>query len=167
MMLDAMKLTNPLLLHILLCVALTGCGDDGTVGTPPATVDAAAPDAAVDAGIDATTVRTYAGDIQPIWTNRCMPCHIEDEARPLLPRLAMGRVALVNQPSRQVTTLDLIEPGAPNASYLWLKLINEHKTLSSTEPMPPAALGGTFEPIPASELEVIRAWIVAGAGTTW
>jgi hypothetical protein len=173
MMLDAMKPTNPLLLRILLCIALPGCGDDGNGDT--LIVDAAAPDAAIDAardvpdaGIDATAVRAYADDIQPIWINRCMPCHVgEGEGMPLTPRLEMGRGALVDQPSGQVTTLDLIEPGMPEASYLWLKLNAEHVALSTTNPMPPPVLGGTFEPIPASERERIRAWIAAGAGATW
>lgn len=171
-----MKPTNPLLLRILLCVALPGCGDDGAGNAPPdapggSGVDAAAPDAldaAMDAGVDAAVVRTYEDDIQPIWINRCMPCHVgEGEGMPILPRLEDGREVLVDRPSGQVTTLDLVEPGMPEASYLWLKLNGEHGTLSTTNPMPPPTLGGTFEPIPASERERIRAWIIAGASATW
>jgi hypothetical protein len=177
MMLDAMKSTSPLLLHVLLCIALPACGDD--TSDPPVAVDAAAPDAAIDAGPvvpdagpdagpDAAVIHTYEGDIQPIWLNRCTPCHVGDsEDLQPSPLLETGHEALVDQPSGQVTSFDLIEPGMPEASYLWLKINNQHSALSTTNAMPPPVLGGTFEPIPASERERIRAWIAAGAGATW
>jgi hypothetical protein len=173
----AMKPTSPLLLRFLLFVALSGCGDGGA-GDPPAVdaaSDAAAPDATsdagqdgLDAGVDAAVTRTYEKDIEPIWINRCQPCHVgEGDVEPSEPRLENGREVLVDRPSGQVTSLDLIEPGMPEASYLWLKLNNQHTGLSTTNAMPPPTLGTTFEPIPASERERIRAWIAAGAGAEW
>jgi hypothetical protein len=175
MMLGAMKPTSPLLLRVLLCVTLSGCDGGGPGNMAPGPLDAAAADAAMDAGqvvpdagVDAAVIRTYDDDIEPIWINRCQPCHVgEGDVEPSEPRLEMGREVLVDRPSGQVTAIDLIEPGMPEASYLWLKLNNQHTTLSTTNAMPPPTLGNTFEPIPASERERIRAWIAAGAGASW
>ncbi len=159
-----------------LCAVLAlalGCGSSADDPPPPnpdarrAAVDAAAPaDAApADAApIDATSVRTYADDIAPIWANRCIPCHFEPDPQP--PDLAIGRAALIALGSSQVD-LQLIEPGDPEASYLWLKLNNLHTALSTTDPMPQPNLGGAFEPIPASELARIEAWIASGADESW
>ena len=145
--------------------ALAGC-DDASSG-PGETVDAAPADAASpDAAPADAAVRSYESDIAPIWQLHCMPCHGPDERFDLL-RLDIGRENLVEQSSQQVIEWLLVSPGDPEASYLWLKIEGRQDELNTSFPMPPPNLGGTFEPIPASERERIRAWIEAGAGDTW
>ncbi len=160
------------------------CGDDGgpsgaptqDAQVPDAQISDAAPDTMPDtmpdaqisdaaSAVDAASF-SYAADIEPIWLNRCFPCHIGDMAN-RFPRLDMGRELLVGQLSQQLTTLEMVAPGDVAGSYLWIKLNDEQGQLNTTAPMPPPNLGGTFAPLSDGELGRIRAWIASGGDDTW
>ena len=95
--------------------------------------------------------------VVPIFTQRCVMCHVEGGA--------LGELSLYPDPwSRLVgvastqSPLKLVEAGAPEKSYLYAKLLGTHdKVGGSGQRMP------MQEPLAANELETIRLWILKGA----
>jgi len=102
---------------------------------------------------------SFSQDVVPLLRARCVSCHLTGQEQGRLAlhaRAAYGQ--LVGVPSLQ-SDLRRVEPGAPERSYLYLKLINRHRQAGgSGEPMP---LSGW--PLEAQELELIRRWIADGA----
>lgn len=86
----------------------------------------------------------------------CIVCHA-GAAAPLGLRLdaASSFTSLVGVQSRQVRSLLLVEPGAPDRSYLVRKL---EGSAAEGERMP---LGGP--PLPQSTIDFVRQWIIDGA----
>lgn len=110
---------------------------------------AAAPPAAV----------SFERDITPLFAQKCAACHLRagsDAGLILEPRLAY--LMIVDVLSTQ-STLKRVAPGAPERSYLLLKMQNLHRAVGGTgTKMPP----GWFTATPA-EIALVRAWIAAGA----
>ena len=76
--------------------------------------------------------------------------------------VAMARANLIDQPSAQDPTRDLVEPGNPDNSYLMNKLdgVNLANITQRDAPSMPMPLGGKLcEP----RLEAVRDWIASGA----
>lgn len=69
---------------------------------------------------------------------------------------------LVGVPSAQLPTMSLVEPGQPEQSFLYLKMLDTHRELPCPagcgEAMPPAGLL-----VPDSDLDTIERWILDGA----
>ncbi len=65
------------------------------------------------------------------------------------------------EPSSQMPELKLIEPGDPEASYLWLKVLADEGTIMG-QGMPLNPLTGAGK-LTAAELDDIETWIIAGA----
>ena len=66
--------------------------------------------------------------------------------------------AIVNVPSRQLSSMYQIAPGAPEDSYLWLKIVNQFRERGGR--------GGAMPPwneLSQAELITIRTWILEGA----
>ena len=101
--------------------------------------------------------KSHATDIQPIWDASCKGCHTGGGSSGML-KLDSGYSATVNKPSSQVSKLDLIEPGDPNSSYLWLKLKGTHTAAGGTGVSMPK--GGSMS---ATDLTTIETWITEGA----
>lgn len=95
----------------------------------------------------------------PVFRSACVGCHYgAPEGLPLLGDEVYG--LLVNHPSAQVPSMDRVEPGALERSYLWLKLEGTHPDVGgSGDPMP----GSTYPALTDAELNLIEAWIVGGA----
>ena len=104
---------------------------------------------------------TLSGDVQPILTANCTTgCH--GGATPILGQnLSEGQTtaSTVNVASIELPSMDRIEPGDPDNSYL------VHK-IQGTQ----ASVGGTGERMPLSrdalteeQIDIIRAWIADGA----
>ena len=70
-----------------------------------------------------------------------------------------ARLEAANMMDPMVTVLDYIEPGAPDQSYLWLKVTNTHREVlgGGGLPMPP---GGELCP---SDMRAMYKWIYQGA----
>ena len=73
---------------------------------------------------------------------------------------------LVAQPSRQAVDLRLVEPGAPDESYLMFKLRNTMRSIPACEAN--HVLCGVRMPLDgalptADEIATVRAWIARGA----
>ena len=98
----------------------------------------------------------YPVDIQPIWDNACIGCHVGTEANGSLQLTSnISYDALVNVRSTEVPGLDLVEPGNTALSYLFEKI-------NSANPQ----VGARMRPDVAMSLQqqaLIRDWINQGA----
>lgn len=102
---------------------------------------------------------SYASQVQPIWTAKCtsMACHDNTMPQEGLSLTASGsRAALVGVPSQQCPSTQLVNPGAPESSYLMFKLQGSGPCMMGTR-MP----RGTS--ITSAQIGLVRDWIVNGA----
>ena len=67
---------------------------------------------------------SFKNEVQPVLTKYCVMCHIPGAAQADLVLYPDAWIKMVNAPSTQ-SPLALIEPGSPEKSYFYLKLINE------------------------------------------
>ena len=102
---------------------------------------------------------SYAAHIEPLVIARCLGCHSTDEHKAkLVLEEGTGFGRLVGPRSVQVPEIELVAPGDPEASYLWLKL--QH-TVEVGKGMPRTPTGS--KKLPPPELELYRRWIAEGA----
>ncbi|MCA9660130.1 MAG: hypothetical protein KC486_17430 [Myxococcales bacterium] len=101
---------------------------------------------------------TYA-DVQAIWDNRCVAgCHMPGGSKADLSlESAVSYDNIVSKQSAQVT-LNIVEPGSTDQSYLWNKLNNTQLDVGGSGAQMP--LG---QSLPADELAVVEKWITDGA----
>ena len=102
---------------------------------------------------------SYSAHLEPLVMAHCLGCHDSEEAKARLvldPGEGYGQ--LVGRRSIQKPEMALVEPGDPDASYLWLKL--QHRAPEGKGM--PRTLTGTKKLRPA-ELELYRRWIEGGA----
>lgn len=96
--------------------------------------------------------------VVPILEKYCFVCHSPDDDQGELSLLPDTWEKLVNVPSKQVG-LKLVEPGIPEKSYLYLKLLGTHEDAGGKGrrmPIEQDALG-------VADMETIRQWILQGA----
>lgn len=101
---------------------------------------------------------SLAQDIVPVLTQRCVMCHIPGAAQSGLDLYTNPWSAVVGVKSTQ-SPLQMVEPGDPDKSYLYLKLTGAHLAAGGSGgpmPLPPGQLD-------AGQIELIRAWIAQGA----
>jgi hypothetical protein len=102
---------------------------------------------------------SYAAHLEPLVLAHCLGCHeVDDPKAKLVLEEGTGYGQLVRRRSVQQPEMALVEPGDPEASYLWLKL--QH-TAAEGKGMP-RTLTGSKKLRPA-ELELYRRWITGGA----
>jgi hypothetical protein len=103
---------------------------------------------------------TWQGRISLILEANCGGCH--GGATPQAGLLLTGPdvYARLLQPSSQVAGLNLIEPGVPEASYLYLKLINDDQIMGNPMPYNPLTGEGALG---EAEIGDILTWIQNGA----
>ena len=99
---------------------------------------------------------SFAMDIEPIVTANCT-CHTAGDPPEGLD-LSDGYANLVDVPSNQ-SGLDRIEPGDPDASYLWHKINDTHRSVGGANNPMPAPTGG----LAAGNIALIEEWILDGA----
>ncbi len=95
----------------------------------------------------------YGRDIRPILSDRCFKCHGPDAAT----RAADLRLDEFESATRARRGGPAIVPGAPSASLAWLRVTHA----DAEERMPPP--DSRKPALSASELELLRKWIEAGA----
>lgn len=103
----------------------------------------------------------YVADIQPIWDTSCVAgCHAPGGTATAGPLLAADKsyAMLVGQMSPTVVSLKLVEPGDPDASYLWHKLNGTQEDVGGGGLSMP--FGATLDP---EQLAKIEKWIEDGA----
>ena len=102
---------------------------------------------------------SYANDVEPILVKECANCHGGNSPKKGLDlSLGKGYAELVGRKSQESPALDLVNPGDPAASYLWLKV--SHTALKGRG-MPRTMFGS--KKLPQAELDTIREWIAQGA----
>lgn len=106
---------------------------------------------------------SLARDVQPILDRHCVACHLyESPQGGLLLEAGDTHAATVAVPSTQAP-LPRVAPGDPERSYLVHKLRGTHVQVGgSGAPMPFNADTGS-NGLASDELQVIEAWIRAGA----
>jgi len=102
---------------------------------------------------------SYTAHLEPLVTARCVGCHTTDEPKAkLVLEEGSGYEMLVGRRSVQAPELELVAPGDPESSYLWLKLQHSAEVGKG---MPRTLTGSKM--LPAPELELYRRWIEDGA----
>lgn len=96
-------------------------------------------------------------DVAPILNSQCVMCHLPGAESGGLSLHPDPRASLVGIASRQ-SSLKLVEPGAPDKSYMYLKMINAQESVGGSGlQMPPA------HRLEDAQIEAIRRWIEQGA----
>jgi hypothetical protein len=107
---------------------------------------------------------TFAADVQPIFTNSCAfsGCHgtlnPNPAGSPMVLEPGQAYDNIVNVPAGQLPSMDRIEPGNPNLSYLIRKLEGTHVQAGGSGSRMPIG-----NPLPSSTMAVLRQWINEGA----
>jgi hypothetical protein len=105
---------------------------------------------------------SFAKDIQPIFTASCaLPgCHAGNAPQEGM-NLAAGQAFanIVGVKSKEAPTLNRIEPGDPQKSYLWHKINGTQSTVGGSGARMPMGRA----PLPNDPLTKIRQWIEQGA----
>jgi mono/diheme cytochrome c family protein len=97
-------------------------------------------------------------DVQPIFEANCSSCHMASGSPS--GHDWEGHDTLVDVPSDELPSMDRIEPGDAQASYLFLKVTGTHADAGgSGEQMP--AMGA--EPLDQADIDTIEQWILDGA----
>lgn len=144
-------------------IATVGASTGLVTGVAEGTVmiTATAGDASEQAMIAVTPEATFAADVQPIFTASCAlaNCHIAPDPQQGMD-LSDGQAYanIVNVPSNE-SSLDRIEPGDPEASYLVHKIRGTQNSVGGSGVQMPA-VGG---PLPTATINLIRSWVRAGA----
>lgn len=103
---------------------------------------------------------TWEARIKLIFEFNCGGCHNEQGPQGDLTLLGEGVYERLLQPSTQLPDMRLIEPGDPDNSYLYLKLIGDERIEGLTMPYNPLTGQGSLS---QAELADIETWIINGA----
>ncbi|MEX2149548.1 MAG: hypothetical protein WD793_05010 [Steroidobacteraceae bacterium] len=113
---------------------------------------------AIATPIAAEDCNAFADRVVPILNQRCVMCHVDGGALGELSLYPDPWTRLVGIASTQ-SPLKLVEPGSPEKSYLYAKLLGTHHKAGGSGLRMPAQQG----PLTAEDLETIRQWILKGA----
>lgn len=105
---------------------------------------------------------SFSQQLQPIFTDRCAfgGCHATVSpaaGQSLAEGLAYART--VNVPSEELPSMDRVEPGDPDRSYLVHKVQGTHLDVGGSGLRMPRGQ----EPLSQDQINLIRAWIEQGA----
>lgn len=100
---------------------------------------------------------SFERDVLPVLTSQCVMCHLPGAALGGLSLYPDARASLVGVASTQ-SPLKLVEPNAPERSYLLVKMTGKQDEAGgSGQVMPPSGV------LAAAEIELVRRWIEQGA----
>ncbi len=140
---------SPFALAVACVFVLVGCEDAGT-GTEPEEPEGPP---------------TLSDEVQPIFTSSCAfnGCHggsiLEPPEKPMSLAAGQTRSNTVNVPSLQAPSLDRIEPGRPDDSYLVHKIQGTQGEVGGSGERMPLGLPALTQ----GEIDLIRGWIADGA----
>lgn len=97
-------------------------------------------------------------DVLPILNRHCVMCHLPGAEQAELGLYPDAWSQLVGMPSSQSSLLR-VEPGSPDKSYLYLKLIGTQETDDGSGLQMPFQQN----PLDPAQIEAIRLWIKQGA----
>jgi hypothetical protein len=101
---------------------------------------------------------SFSGDVLPILLRECSFCHMREDRYGYLAldaETAYGN--LVDVPAWGFPALKRVEPGQPEASYLWLKLTGAHLRAGGKGWSMP------YYPMGDEQRVLVRDWILQGA----
>jgi len=101
---------------------------------------------------------SFEKDVLPILNNYCVMCHLEGGAQGGLSLYPDAWSELVGVPSKQSQLLQ-VEPGSPDRSYLYVKLIDTGESVGGSGLLMPVQQA----PLDSGQIETIRLWIEQGA----
>ena len=101
---------------------------------------------------------SFSEDVLPILNQYCVMCHLPGAEQAELNLYPDAWSQLVGIPSSQ-SSLSRVEPGSPDKSYLYMKLIGTQKTEDGSGLQMPFQQN----PLDATQIEAIRLWIEQGA----
>jgi hypothetical protein len=136
-----------------IALLLSGCKGSGgysagkTAGDPPKTA----------AGSKQTAVAKFSEDVQPILTKRCAhpSCHGAAKSAGLEMTSGVAYDNLVNVKSAEEPQFMRIKPGAPDSSYLVMKIEGKQQ-VGARMPL----TGGYLD---TNDIQMVRSWVEAGA----
>ncbi|UCF40063.1 MAG: hypothetical protein JSW43_10005 [Gemmatimonadota bacterium] len=106
---------------------------------------------------------TLSGSVQPILNANCAgsSCHIGNSSPPHGLNLTSGQTHAntVGVASGQVPTMNRVEPGQPDQSYLVHMIQGTFSTVGGSGPRMPLGAGSLSQ----AQIDIIRDWITAGA----
>lgn len=101
---------------------------------------------------------SFEKDVLPILNNYCVMCHLPGGAQGGLSLYPDAWSELVGVPSQQSQLLQ-VEPGSPDRSYLYIKLIDTGESVGGSGLLMPVQQA----PLDPGQIETIRLWIEQGA----
>ena len=137
--------------------AAAGCADHGPNEDGGAETDS-------DPGTSDVDPPEYELDVQPILNANCL-CHMQGaqsmtmEAPYMTLNPGRSYDQIVGVAAEQLASMSRVEPGQPEDSYLWHKIVGTAGSVGGEEAsrMPPTA------PLSAGDQQIIEDWILAGA----
>ena len=112
----------------------------------------------VHAGDGQTGRVSFEKDVMPILNSYCVMCHLPGGAQGGLSLYPDAWSELVGVPSKQSPLLQ-VEPGSPDRSYLYVKLIDTGVSVGGSGQLMPVQQ----PPLEQDQIETIRLWIEQGA----
>ncbi|MCA9705992.1 MAG: hypothetical protein KDK70_09115 [Myxococcales bacterium] len=103
---------------------------------------------------------TWESRVKLILEFNCGGCHNEADPQGGITLLGEGVYERLLEPSSQMSDMNLIEPGDPLRSYLYLKLIGDDSILGQQMPYNPLTGEGSLS---QAEISDIETWIINGA----
>lgn len=100
----------------------------------------------------------FSARVLPVLEKSCFVCHSPDDDQGELSLLPDTWEKLVNLPSRQVA-MKLVEPGSPEKSYLFLKMLGTHEEVGGKGRIMPIEQ----DALRPADIEAMRQWILQGA----
>ena len=102
---------------------------------------------------------SFATTVQPLLHQACN-CHQSEPIlmAPFSLKAADAYANIVSHPSMQLPSMNLVEPGVLNASYLWHKVNGTQLEVGGQGKIMPFTV-----PLRPDELQIIERWIAAGA----
>lgn len=101
---------------------------------------------------------SFEKDVLPILNNYCVMCHLPGAEQGGLGLYPDAWSQLVGVPSVQSSLL-LVNPGAPDSSYLYIKLIDTGESVGGSGLLMPIQQ----PPLDQDQIATIRLWIEQGA----
>jgi len=101
---------------------------------------------------------SFESDVAPILNRYCVMCHLPGAAQGGLSLYPDAWSLLVNVPSAQ-SPLMQVNPGSPESSYLYVKLIDSGESVGGSGQQMPVQQ----PPLDQDQIETIRLWIEQGA----
>ena len=101
---------------------------------------------------------SFESDVMPILNSYCVMCHLPGAEQGGLGLYPDAWSRVVGVPSLQ-SPLPLVDPGSPDNSYLYIKLIDSGESVGGSGRLMPIQQA----PLDPGQIETIRLWIEQGA----